>query len=157
MNSTVKRPSLTTNADVLLLHHAAAPPADDGGIRCWVGYQWLYTAFTDALWDTLSGLYSEYRCLLRIQTPLRNGVAPIWSVGGDTGHSQTRPTYRTVFLSVWWLASETHGPCLCCTLPLISYREGGARMRDDVLPGYSNSGVVWYFLTGDTQQSWTEP
>lgn len=73
-------------------------PADDGGIHCWVGYHWLDTALTDALWDTLSGLHSEYRCLLRIQTPQQNGVAPIWSVGGDIGHSQTHQTYGTVFL-----------------------------------------------------------
>lgn len=31
----------------------------------------------DALWDTMSGLYSEYSCTLEIQTPLQKAVSPL--------------------------------------------------------------------------------
>lgn len=46
-------------------------------VYCRVSDHWLYATFSNALWDTLSWLYSEYICSLRIRTVLQNDVDPI--------------------------------------------------------------------------------
>lgn len=70
-------PYLTCHCGLTLtpIHHWVSLSTVHDGIRCWLF--WCTPFFGNALWDPLSGLYSECRYSRRIWTALQNGVVPL--------------------------------------------------------------------------------